>query len=290
MFTTVIGGIASQGLAKKIAKRLKAKYLNSEIKVFPDGECKITIYGKPRGRIIVVQSTYPPVDSNLIQALALISKAREYSSKIIAVIPYFGYARQDREFLPGEIITMKIVAKLFKAVEASKIVIVDVHSKIALKHFKIPVENISAVSELARYFRKLQLKNPLVVSPDFGGISRSREFAKLLNTDYTALVKSRDRKTGNVEIKSSNLRNASGRDVIIVDDMISTGGSIIKAAEFLKKQNCGRIFVACTHALLINNAEKKIRQSGVSKIISTNTIPSKTAVVDSSEIIVKAIS
>lgn len=290
MFTTVIAGPASQELAKRVAKKLKAKYLRAELKVFPDGESKITIYGKPRGRIVVVQSTYPPVDSNLIQALALISKSREYSSKIIVVIPYFGYARQDREFLPGEIVTMKLVAGLFKAVGASKIVIVDVHSKIALKHFKIPVRSISAVPELAKYFVRLKLKNPLVVSPDFGGIIRAREFAKLLNVSYTALLKKRDRKTGKVEIKSSSLRNVRGRDMIIVDDMISTGGSIIKAAEFLKKQNCGRIFVACTHALLINNAEKKIMQSGVSKIISTNTIPKRTSVVDSSEIIVKAIS
>jgi len=290
MFTTVIGGTASQGLAKKIAKRLKARYLSSELKIFPDGECKITIRGKPKGRVIVVQSTYPPVDSNLIQALALISKTREYSPKIIAVIPYFGYARQDREFLPGEIVTTRVVAKLFKAVGTSKIVIIDAHSKIALKHFTVPVKNISAVPELAKHFRRLQLKNPLVVSPDFGGITRAREFAKILNTDYIALVKKRDRKTGKVEIKSSDLRNVSERDVIIVDDMISTGNSIIKATKFLKKQNCGRLFVACTHALLINGAEKKIRRAGVSKIISANTIPSKTSVVDSSEIIVKAIS
>jgi ribose-phosphate pyrophosphokinase len=290
MFTTVIGGTASQGLARKIAKRLRARYLRSELKVFPDGESKITIYGKPKGRIIVVQSTYPPVDSNLIQALALISKVKEYSSKIIAVIPYFGYARQDREFLPGEIVTMKMVAELFRTVGVAKIVIVDVHSKIALKHFKIPVKNISAVPELAKYFVRLKLNNPLVVSPDFGGVYRAKEFARLLNLDYTALLKRRDRKTGKVEIKSSSLRNVRGRDMIIVDDMISTGGSIIRAAEFLKKQNCGRIFVACTHALLINDAEKKIRRAGVSKIISTDTIPKKTAVVDSSRIIVNAIS
>jgi len=288
MFTTVIGGTASQELAKRLAKRLKARYLSSELKIFPDGECKITVYGKPKGRIIVVQSTYPPVDSNLIQVLALISKAREYSSKIIAVIPYFGYARQDREFLPGEVVTMKVIAKLFKAVGTSRIVVIDMHSKIALKHFRIPVENVSAVPELAKYFRKL--KNPLVVSPDFGGVTRAKEFAELLNASYTALVKRRDRRTGRVEIRSSNMKNVSGRDIIIVDDMISTGGSIIKAVEFLKKQNCGRVFVACTHALLINDAEKKIKRAGVSKIISTNTIPTKTAVVDSSEIIVKAIS
>ena len=290
MFTTVIGGTASQELAKRLAKRLKARYLRSELKIFPDGECKITIYGKPKGRIIVVQSTYPPVDSNLLQALALISKAREYSSKVVAVIPYFGYARQDREFLPGEIITMKVVSRLFKAVGTSRIIVIDVHSKVALKHFKIPAQNISAVPELARYFKKLKLDRPLVVSPDSGGIMRAKKFAELLDIDYITLLKMRDRKTGKVKIRSSDLQNVSGRDVLIVDDMISTGGSIIKAAEFLKKQNCKRVFVACTHALLINNAEKEIKRAGVSRIISTNTIPRKTAVVDSTEIIIQALS
>ena len=290
MFTTVIGGTASQELAKRLAKRLKARYLRSELKIFPDGECKITIYGKPKGRIIVVQSTYPPVDSNLLQALALISKAREYSSKVVAVIPYFGYARQDREFLPGEIITMKVVSRLFKAVGTSRIIVIDVHSKVALKHFKIPAQNISAVPELARYFKKLKLDRPLVVSPDSGGIMRAKKFADLLDIDYITLLKMRDRKTGKVKIRSSDLQNVSGRDVLIVDDMISTGGSIIKAAEFLKKQNCKRVFVACTHALLINNAEKEIKRAGVSRIISTNTIPRKTAVVDSTEIIIRALS
>ncbi|TAJ74272.1 MAG: ribose-phosphate diphosphokinase [Gallionellaceae bacterium] len=290
MLTTVIGGTASQELAKRLAKKLRARYLRSELKIFPDGECKITIYGKPEGRVIVVQSTYPPVDSNLLQALALISKAREHSSRVIAVIPYFGYARQDREFLPGEIVTMGVVSRLFRAVGTSRIIVIDVHSKIALKHFKIPAQNISAVPELARYFKKLKLNKPLVVSPDLGGIMRAKEFASLLNIDYIALLKVRNRKTGKVKIKSSNLKNVGGRDMIIVDDMISTGGSIIKAAEFLKKHNCKHVFVACTHALLINNAEKKIKEAGVSRIISTNTIPRETAVVDSSEIIVKALS
>jgi ribose-phosphate pyrophosphokinase len=135
---TVISGKASEDLAKKLAKKIRAKYVKSELRVFPDGESKITIRSKPKkGKMIVVQSTFPPVDSNLIQALALISKAKQYSPNVIAVIPYLSYARQDQEFLPGEVVTIKVIANLFKAAGASKIIVVDIHSKIALKQFKI---------------------------------------------------------------------------------------------------------------------------------------------------------
>ena len=241
-----------------------------------------------KGKILVVQSIYPPVDSNLMQALSLVSKAKQYSPNVIVAIPYMGYARQDREFLPGEVITMKIIADLFRAVGGKKIIVVDIHSKIALKKFKISAKNVTAVPELVRYCKKLRLKNPIVVSPDTGGKERAKEFAGLLKSDYIALKKQRNRKTGKVKIMTSNLDDVKGRDLILVDDMISTGGSIIKATEFLKKQKCKRVFVACTHALLINNAEKKIKKAGVSKIISTNTIPGNTSVVDTSGVIVKS--
>ena len=286
---SVIGGNASQELAKKIAKKLKSDYIRSDLRVFPDGESKVTITKKPKkGKIIVVQSIYPPVDSNLLQALSLVSKAKQYSSNVVAVVPYMGYARQDREFLPGEIVTMKTIADLFKAVGAKKIIVVDIHSVIALKKFKISAQNVTAVPELVKYCKKLRLKNPLVVSPDTGGKERAKEFANLLKSDYIALKKQRDRKTGQVKIMTSNLNDVKGRDLILVDDMISTGGSIIKATEFLKKQKCKRVFVACTHALLINNAEKKIKKAGVTKIISSNTIPGNTSVVDTSGVIAKS--
>jgi len=287
---TIIGGKASEDLAKKVALKLKGKYLKSELRIFPDGESKITVSGRPKnGKIVVVHSTYPPVDSNLIQALSLVSKAKKYSTQVYAVIPYLGYARQDKEFLPGEVITMSLVANMFKAAGAAKVIIVDIHSKMALNHFKIPATNVSAISELVKYFKKLKLKDPLVVSPDLGGIARARDFANLFGTKFIALKKHRDRKTGKVEIKSSNQKQVTGRDLILVDDMISTGGSIVKAAEFLKKQKCRNIYAACTHALLIGDAEKRIRKAGVSKIVSTNTIPGKTSIVDVSPVIAKAI-
>ena len=224
----------------------------------------------------------------MIQALSLISKAKEISSQVIAVIPYMGYARQDREFLPGEIVTMKVLGKLFKGAGASKVIAVDIHSLLGFNHFTIKTKNVTAIPDLVEYFKKLRLKNPLIVSPDQGGKERAEEFASKFGTEYIALEKKRDRKTGKVQIQTKNVE-VSGRDLILVDDMISTGGSIVKATQFLKKQKCGRVFVACTHALLMNDAEKKIKKAGVTKIVSANTIPGKTSVVDVSNTIAKAI-
>jgi len=286
---SIISGKTSENLAKELSKKIKANLVKSEIRVFPDGESKITLIGKiSKKKSIVLQSIYPPVDTNLVQVLSLITKAKENSSEVIAVIPYMGYARQDREFLPGEIVTMKVLGKLFKSAGASKIIVVDIHSSIGLKHFSIKTKNVTAIPDLVGFFKKLSLKNPLVVSPDQGGKERAKEFAKEFNSDYIALEKTRDRKTGKVKIKTKNLE-VENRDLILVDDIISTGGSIIKATQFLKKQKCKKIYVACTHALLINDAEKKIKKAGVTNIISTNTIPGKISKVDISKTIAKAI-
>ncbi len=286
---SVIAGKSSEDLARKLSRKIKANLVKSQVRVFADGESKITLSGDiSKRKTIVVQSIYPPVDTNLVQALSLISKAKEKSSEVIAVIPYMGYARQDREFLPGEIVTMKVLGKLFKGAGASKIIAVDIHSIIGLKHFTIKTKNVTAIPDLVKYFKKLSLKNPLVVSPDQGGKDRAKEFAKEFGTKYIALEKKRDRKTGKVQIKTKNT-DVMDRDLILVDDMISTGESIVKATQFLKKQKCGRVYVACTHALLMNDAEKKIRKAGVTRIVSANTIPGKTSIVDVSNTIAKAI-
>jgi ribose-phosphate pyrophosphokinase len=244
---SVIAGRSSYDIAKKISKKIKAKLVKSQIRVFADGESKITLSGKiSKSKSVVVQSIYPPVDTNLIHALSLISKAKETSSEVIAVIPYMGYARQDREFLPGEIVTMRVLGKLFKGAGASKIIVVDIHSKIGLKYFSIETKNVSAIPELVQNIKKLNLKDPLVISPDQGGKERAEEFAKELGSEYIALEKKRDRKTGKVQIKTRNLDGVANRDLILVDDMISTGGSIVKATQFLKKQKCRKVYVACT--------------------------------------------
>ena len=286
---TVIGGDSSEDLARKIARSLKAPYVKTENRVFPDGESKITIKKIPRKNIIlVVQSTYPPVDTNLVHLLSVISKARKYSSKIYAIIPYMGYARQDREFLEGEVISISVIGKLLRAVGTRKIITVDIHSNIALRELKIPSENITAITELVKYFKKKKLTNPLIVSPDLGGKQRAIKFANLMGIESIALKKHRDRKTGVVNIVTSKV-NVKERDLILVDDMISTGGSIIRSTQFLKKQKCKRVFVACTHALLVNNAENRIKKAGVTEIISTNTIPKKTSKVNVAKIIADAV-
>ena len=286
---TVVSGNASSDLAKSVARKLKSPYIKTERKIFPDGESKITINQIPKKSIVVVvQSTYPPVDSNLLELLSIVSKVQKFSSKVYAVIPYMGYARQDREFLGGEIVTIGVVGKLLKASGVKKVLTVDIHSKLALKELKISSENVSAMEDLVKHFKKLKMKEPLVVSPDMGGQERAKKFASLLKTDFIALKKHRDRKTGKVNILSGKV-DVKNRDLILVDDMISTGGSIVKATQFLKKQKCRRVFVACTHALLVNNAAKKIKNAGVSQIISTNTIPGESAKVDVSRVISDAL-
>ncbi|KAF6246248.1 phosphoribosylpyrophosphate synthetase [Nitrosopumilus sp. b3] len=286
----VIGGPSSEDLAQKISKKLNAKFLKTELKIFSDGESKITIKRMIKAqRVIVVQSTHMPVDRNFVQAFSLIYQARKMSSEVYAVIPYVGYAKQDKEFLKGEIITIAVIAKLFKAAGATKLIVVDIHSDEELNFFKIPTKNLSAVPLLADYFQKIKLKNPLIVSPDLFWKKKAKEFAKILNCNSIALNKQRNRNTGKLVIKSPKFPKTNFQDIILLDDMVSTGGSIVKAIEFLKKKNLGRIYVACTHAVLADNAEKRLKKAGVYKIISTNSISGKHAFVDLSRIISKTI-
>jgi len=284
-----VGGNTSKDLARRIARRLKAKYVAIDARTFPDGESKITFrQNLKKSVILVVQSTHPPVDTNLLQILSIISEVKKISSKIYAIIPYMGYARQDKQFLSGEVVTMSVVAKMLQAAGAKKAIVVDIHSKTALRHFKIPTENVSAIPELAKYLKKLKLKNPIVVSPDTGGSLRAKKFADILKSDFIILKKSRNRKTGKVSIQSTKA-DVKGKDLVIVDDIISTGGSVVKATQFLKKQKCKRVFVVCTHGLLVGDAEKNIKRAGVTQIISTNTIPRSISKVDVSGVIAEAV-
>lgn len=290
MGISVVAGGASEDLAERVAERLGADLARAKTKVFPDGESKITLDGPiSSDTVVVVQSAYPPVDTNLMAALSLISSANERSDNVIAVIPYMGYARQDREFLHGEVVTMKVLGRLFDGVGASRIITVDIHSLAGLKHLN-RADNVSAIPNLARHFGGMALRDPMVVSPDQGGRRRAEEFAKIMEVPWTALEKSRDRKTGKVCIDTKAAGEVRDRDLILVDDMISTGGSIVKAAQFLKNNGCGEVLVACTHALMVNDAHRKMEQAGVSKIVSTNTIPRRTSVVvDVSDVIADAI-
>ena len=286
----VIGSPTSKNLARKIAKKLQAKYLKTTLRVFADGESKLTISGHVnKGTIIVVSSMGLPVDSNLIQTLSLISKSREMSSNVIAVVPYMGYAKQDKEFLKGEIVTISVIAKLFKAAGATRLIVVDFHSPNALSFFKLPTKNISAVSLFAEYFKNYKLKNPLVISPDLFWKSNAEKFAKYINATAVAINKQRNRKTGKLTIKPPFPKFSKGQDIIFFDDMVSTGGSILKIIQFLKKENFRKLYVVCTHSVFVGDAEKKIKKAGVAEIIGTNSIEGKFSKIDLSHIISKAI-
>jgi ribose-phosphate pyrophosphokinase len=285
---SVVAGPASPELAAGIARRLGADLVPAELRVFSDGESKIRLAKKAGKKCIIVQSTHPPADSHLMQAMMLARKCADDGAQVHAVIPYLAYARQDRAFLEGETASIALVARLLEASGVKSVVTVDIHSQMALRAFG-SIKNISSIPLLAEHSRKLSLKKPLVVSPDAGGVERAREFARLLKTDMVALKKSRDRTTGEVTVEQKIGADVSGRDAILVDDMISSGGSIVKAAEVLKKNGAGKVYATCAHALLIGDAAANIAKAGVADIIATNSIPGKYSVVDLSGALADAV-
>ncbi len=277
---SVIAGPSSPDLAAGIAGRLGADLVSTELRVFSDGESKVRL-DRPAGKkCVLVQSAHPPTDTNLMQAMMIARKCADDGAKVCLVMPYLAYARQDRAFLKGEGVSAALVARLLEASGVSAIVTVDIHSQMALSYFK-NARNVSSIPLLAEHAGKMKIKRPLVVSPDAGGADRAKEFARLLKADAVALKKSRDRKTGEVSIEKIDF-DGSGRDTILVDDMISSGGSIIKAAEVLRKAGAGNVYAMCAHALLVGDAAQRIMASGVKDIVATNSIPGRYAKVDMS--------
>ncbi len=270
-----------------MASHLDANLIHAELKIFSDGESKIKLAEKVGERCIIVQSTYPPTDSHLLQAMMIARKCADEGAKVCAVIPYLAYARQDKAFLEGEVISIALVGKLLEASGVGSVVTIDIHSQAALAHFA-RIKNISSMPLLAQHAAGMNLSRPIAVSPDTGGAGRTEEFARLLNTDSVALKKTRDRTTGEVAVDPNVGVDISGRDAILVDDMISSGGSIAKAADVLKKAGADRVYAMCAHALLIGDADSKIHASGVQEIVATNSIPGKYATVDLSKLLADA--
>ena len=269
---SVVAGPASIDLANNIAKRLGAQLTVASLRIFSDGESNIKL-GKVGKNCVIVQSTYPPVDTHLIQLLMMAKKCTDDGAQDIwAVIPYLCYARQDKAFLEGEVVSIGLVAKLLQAVEVQHVITVDIHSQLAMSYFT-SIQNVSSVPLLADYASKMKLRDPGAVSPDSGGANRAKEFARLLDIEVVVLKKSRHRVTGEVSVDEKLELDISKRDALVIDDIISSGGSIIKAAEVLHKKGVGKIFAMCTHALLIRDAAQKIKSAGVQDIVSTNSVP-----------------
>ncbi|TLY00547.1 MAG: ribose-phosphate pyrophosphokinase [Thaumarchaeota archaeon] len=283
----VIAGPASPDLADRVAKGLGAHLVATELRVFSDGESKIKI-DKMGKNCVIVQSTYPPADTHLMQALMMAIKCADGAHDVCAVIPYLAYARQDRAFLEGEVVSIAIVAKLLQSAGVRHVVTVDIHSKLAMSHFA-SVQNVSSIPLLAEYASRMMLCRPIAVSPDAGGADRAKEFAKHSKIDALVLKKSRDRTTGEVKVEEKLDIDVSGRDALLVDDMISSGGSIVKAAEVLHNKGAGKVYAMCAHALLIGDAAQKIKAAGVQDIIATNSVPGEYAKVDLSPAIVEVV-
>jgi ribose-phosphate pyrophosphokinase len=285
---SVITGPGSFDLANNIAKRLSAELVVASLRIFSDGESSIRL-GKVSSHCVIVQSTHPPTDRNLMQLLMMAKKCTDDGARdLCAVIPYLGYARQDRAFVEGEVVSIGVVAKLFEAVGLKHVITVDIHSQIAMSYFG-SIQNVSSVRLLADYATRMQLHNPVAVSPDAGGIHRAKEFARQLNIDFISFKKSRHRVTGEISIDERVDLNISNRDAILIDDIISTGGSIIKAAEVLHKLGVRNIYAMCAHALLIQDAAQNIKSAGVHDIISTNSVPGEHSRVDLSPEITSAL-
>src|SRR5919204_1845806 len=285
--TWVVAGPASSDLANNIAKRLGAQLKVAQLRIFSDGESKIKL-DKVGKNCVIVQSAYPPTDTHLIQLMMMAKKCKDDGVEdICAVIPYLGYARQDRTFLEGEVVSIALVAKLFEAVGIKHSVTVDIHSQLAMSYFA-SIQNVSSVPLLADYISKMKLREPVAVSPDAGGTNRAKELARHLKIDMVALKKSRDRVSGEVTVDEKLNTDISRRDTILIDDIISSGCSMIKAAEVLHKKRVGKIYAMCAHALLTGDAAQKIRSAGVQDIISTNSVPGEYAKVELSPAIAAA--
>jgi ribose-phosphate pyrophosphokinase len=282
----VLAGPASVELGKSVASRLGLELLPCEFRVFPDGESKVTIDAKVAGKnIYVVQSTDPPVDQHLFQLLLISHHLSQEGAKVTAVVPYLAYARQDKSFLPGEVVSLGVVSHLLRSTGVRRVVTVDIHSAEGLSLFSTPIYSVSAIPELVKYVKtKVRPKNAVVIAPDFGASKRTEAFATLYGTSYLQLKKSRDRTTGAVKIDKPSL-DVAGRNVLIVDDIISTGGTVEASARTALAQGAASVTAICVHALLVGEAASKLAKAGVKEIIGTNTVSNEYALVDVAETI-----
>jgi len=275
----VVPGPASQILGVEIAKLMEnARLAPVLFKNFPDGEVYTRIDKDLKGEhVIIVQSTYHPQDQHLMQLYQLIDAAKNADAeKITVFVPYLAYSRQDKKFLEGEPLSARIICKTIENLGANEIYVLDIHSETVLNFFTIPTHNLIAVKLFGEYFKTLSLSNPIIIAPDEGALNKAEEAARMMKTECTYLEKTRDRHTGeiSVEIKEIDVNN---RDLILIDDIISTGGTMVKAIEMAKQQGANKIYAACSHALLIENAKARILQAGATDIIGTNSVDSECA-------------
>ena len=287
----LLTGNSNKNLSKKISKYLKSKLVNSSIRKFSDGEIYIEINENIRGNaIFIIQSSSAPANDNLMELLLCIDALKRSSAKnITAVIPYFGYARQDRKVVPRTSISAKLVSNLITKAGADRIVTVDLHAGQIQGFFDIPVDNLFATPIFARHIKKnLKTKNLVCVAPDVGGTERARALGKMLDVGL-AIVDKRRPTPGKSQVMNI-VGNVKGKICIIVDDIIDSGGTIVNAAKALVDRGAKEVHVYVTHGVLSGAAVEKIKNSKIKKLILTDTIDNEQKVKKASNIQVLTIS
>nr|WP_215909081.1 ribose-phosphate pyrophosphokinase [Pseudoalteromonas ostreae] len=271
----LFAGNATPELAQKVAKRLYIEVGDAVVGRFSDGEISVQINENVRGSdVFIVQSTCAPTNDNLMELIVMVDALRRASAgRITAVIPYFGYARQDRRVRSARVpITAKVVADFLSSVGVDRVLTVDLHAEQIQGFFDVPVDNVFGSPVLLEDMKERQFDDVVVVSPDIGGVVRARAIAKLLNDTDLAIIDKR-RPQANVSQVMHIIGDVEGRDCIIVDDMIDTGGTLCKAAEALKEHGAKRVFAYATHPVLSGQAVENIRNSVIDEVIVTDSIP-----------------
>jgi ribose-phosphate pyrophosphokinase len=273
----LIAGNANPKLAQEIADALGTRLVEAEVSQFSDGEVFVQVNENVRGAdVFVIQPTCPPVNHNLMELLIMIDALRRASAfRITAVIPYYGYARQDRKIQPRVPITAKLVADLITAAGTHRVLTMDLHVGQIQGFFNIPVDHLFAAPVLLQYFQQRLAEHAwedlVVVAPDAGGVERSRAFAKRLGTSLAIMDK---RRTGANESRIMHvIGEVRNRDVILLDDIIDTAGTIVQAVSALKAEGARRILASCTHPVLSGQAIERLEKSEIAEVVVTNTIP-----------------
>tara|TARA_Y100001970_G_scaffold265572_1_gene353322 strand:+ start:322 stop:1254 length:933 start_codon:yes stop_codon:yes gene_type:complete len=287
----ILSGTSNLKLSKDISKKLKLKLVNTNIRRFADGEIYIEINENIRGNsVFVIQSTSNPANDNLMELLLVIDALKRSSAKnVTAVIPYFGYARQDRKVAPRTSISAKVVANLISNAGASRVVTVDLHAGQIQGFFDMPVDNLFTTPLFAKYIKtKFNNKKLICVSPDVGGVQRTRGLATRIKADL-AIIDKRRPAPGKSQVMNI-IGNVKNKTCIIVDDIIDSGGTIVNAVEALKKNGANEVYVFITHAVLSGDAVKKIKNSKIKKLIITDTIDNSQKIKNNNKIEVLSIS
>ncbi|MCR6575117.1 ribose-phosphate pyrophosphokinase [Campylobacter insulaenigrae] len=271
----IFSGSANEDFAKKISKYLSLPLSNAGVKRFSDGEISIQIDESVRGKdVFIIQSTCAPTNDNLMELLIMTDALRRSSaSSITAIIPYFGYARQDRKASPRVPITAKLVANLIQSAGVDRVATIDLHAGQIQGFFDIPVDNLYGSIIFNDYIRNKNYKNPIIASPDIGGIARARSVAKALGLDIVIVDKRRE-KANESEVMNV-IGDVKDKEVILVDDIIDTAGTIVKAAEVFKTKGAKSVIACCTHPVLSGVAYERIAKDALDELVVTDTIPLK---------------